>query len=773
MPGGQATATDEEEQPVVDVVALPRGGLWLETPLGALQLGSPPETLKDTLARKDGVPRIVVLPPRLVDVRRGVSEADIEFPIYWNLFVKRRPLIVVGTAEQGQAIRTAVQESLLGPPIQDLRADVAPGRHVPDLAREHGWFRRGDYQRDGMLSLDDAILFLPAGPGAPARVVDGEHVVVVRLERDEVIVTIDEGEPVRLPREPPAPTTTAPPPTTPPTTTTNAPFLPPRFGVTVLGRSHGFDPDPRERTTGFVLWVGGRGVMVDPPVNSTLLLKESDIDAGLIDSAILTHVHADHDAGILQKAVEGGRVRLFTSPTIFGSWLRKWSALAGIPDAELRRLVDFHPVQVGRPVDVHGAKLLFRFTLHSIPTLAFEAHYEGASFNYSGDTLNDPRVIDEMYRAGCMDPERREELSHFDWSHDLVFHESGVPPLHTPIERLDALDEDVKKRLRVLHVTPARMAGHPGLVVAQPGRDATIDIPVTPPPAARVLRHLTLLGRTPLFAHLPLARAAELLGAAREVRFAAGERFIRAGTTNEDLLYVVTGGKAAVLRDGAQLNVYGPGDYIGEAGVFLQRPRNADVEALTDLEVLAVDGAVARRVCEGTDVPTMVERHARVRDLGPWAVLERAAPFAGMTATQKNAFETLLVPFDVGAGTRLVAPDVAADRVAFLLEGPVVLDGPAFDDAPTTTLAPDGALLGDVTALLAARSQPHGAVVVGGRARGFFLYRDDLVRFLDDNPGVRVRVEPWTAQAATSTQAAMARMVTEHVGDEAAAVGAE
>ena len=34
---------------------LSRGGLWLMTPLGALQLGAPPETLKDTLAQQDAV----------------------------------------------------------------------------------------------------------------------------------------------------------------------------------------------------------------------------------------------------------------------------------------------------------------------------------------------------------------------------------------------------------------------------------------------------------------------------------------------------------------------------------------------------------------------------------------------------------------------------------------------------------------------------------------------------------------------------------------------
>ena len=35
------------------------------------------------------------------------------------------------------------------------------------------------------------------------------------------------------------------------------------FGVTVLGNSHGFDP--AGSTSGFVLWIYGKGVMVDPP----------------------------------------------------------------------------------------------------------------------------------------------------------------------------------------------------------------------------------------------------------------------------------------------------------------------------------------------------------------------------------------------------------------------------------------------------------------------------------------------------------------------------
>ena len=49
-------------------------------------------------------------------------------------------------------------------------------------------------------------------------------------------------------------------------------FTPPSFGVTVLGNSHGFDPGGS--TSGYVLWLNGRGVMIDPPPFAGRTLEE-------------------------------------------------------------------------------------------------------------------------------------------------------------------------------------------------------------------------------------------------------------------------------------------------------------------------------------------------------------------------------------------------------------------------------------------------------------------------------------------------------------------
>ncbi len=726
---------------MADVVALPRGGLWVDTPAGPIQLGAPAETIKDTLQREGGVPRTVILPRTLVDVRRGRSLADVEFPIYFNLFARSRPLTVVGTPAQEERIRAAIQESLLGPEELDVAQDVVEGARVPDLRREQAHFRKGRYT-SGRLELEDALDFR-AFHGEPIDLGSG---VVLTADDDGWVVRVNDAEHARLPAQPPAL------PARPVQPSVRPPFVPPRFGVTVLGRSHGFDPDPNERTSGFVLWVGGRGLMVDPPVRSTEILAAADVDLKLIDGVLLTHCHADHDAGTLEKAVEAGRVTLYTTPTIFHSYQRKWSALSGIPADELTRLFDFRPVKIGAPFDIHGAKFLFRFTLHSIPTIAFEAHLDGRSFNYSSDTLNDPRQIEGIFAAGHMERERRDELLHFNWRHDLIFHEAGVPPLHTPLACLEALPVDVRARTYVLHTTPSRLSPTSGLQLAPTG---TIDLRVEAPAESRVIRNLALLGRARLFSTLPLERAAELLAASKEIKVPAGRRFIVAGDElterGGDTLYVVTGGRASVRRGDRELKVYGLGDYLGETAVFLGRPRNADVVALTDLELLAVDGATARRACDGTDIPDLVKRHAKVREWDAWSVLEETELFAGLTTTQKNELETFLHPTSLRHGS-VVVRDGARARDLFLVHS-----GQVDSTGDGAGVLERGAVVGDAQAVLSGAIQPRGGKA-RGPVRGFRIGKSDLAGFLDRNPSIMVRVQPWSAPDATSSPAAWSLM---------------
>src|SRR5262249_51485474 len=77
------------------VIPLRRGGAIVETSIGAVQFGAPPETLKDALNAGLEVPSIFVLPRVWFSRRRGASLAPLAVPAYHNYFVCRRPVPVV------------------------------------------------------------------------------------------------------------------------------------------------------------------------------------------------------------------------------------------------------------------------------------------------------------------------------------------------------------------------------------------------------------------------------------------------------------------------------------------------------------------------------------------------------------------------------------------------------------------------------------------------------------------------------------------------------
>ncbi|NUO49781.1 MAG: cAMP/cGMP-dependent 3',5'-cyclic-AMP/GMP phosphodiesterase, partial [Polyangiaceae bacterium] len=92
---------------------LPRGGTYVKTPIGPVQVGVPPETIKDSMALGIPLPGVFVVPPELFDRRRGLTLAEIEFPAYYNYFVlKRRARVVVETNDTADRLRTMMRESL-------------------------------------------------------------------------------------------------------------------------------------------------------------------------------------------------------------------------------------------------------------------------------------------------------------------------------------------------------------------------------------------------------------------------------------------------------------------------------------------------------------------------------------------------------------------------------------------------------------------------------------------------------------------------------------
>lgn len=706
------------------VVRLSRGGTYVPTPHGPVQVGVPPETIKDALAAGLEVPSVFVVPPELFDRRRGLTLAEVEFPSYFNYFVrKKRTTLIVDDADVEKRLRTVFRESLFGPPNPDRDDEFArdfPRDRRPRFAQEIDHFRRGPDAR--RTDVDDLVRFLRLDDGPAA--LDGG----LRVERREEGYAILDGDhllgvaPGRV-ELPARPSRSMHPP---------APFEPPAFGVTVLGASHGFDPSGK--TTGFVLWVGGRGVLVDPPCDTTEHLRERGVMPKVIEGVILTHCHADHDAGVLAKLLEEGRVRLWTTPTILGSFLRKYSALSGISQDLLRRTFSFSPVTIGQPTSIGGAELVFFYTLHSIPALGFEAYYGGKSLALSGDSLYDPARIRAICDAGVITPARRDALIDFPWHHNVVLHEAGVPPLHTPVAALAALPDTVKERLLLVHIAKKDVPPETGLRAAEVGLDRTIRIEVEPPELAGAADLLGVFCAVDFFRELPMSRGREVLTLAGRRRVPAGTRIIAQDAQGAEF-FVIASGTVSVERDGEVIKTYHAGDYFGETALVLDQPRTADVIARTDVELAVLDRHGFSYLLRGTDIPRRLVRLARAREERAWEVVEQNAALRQLTGAQRTQLLSYLEVVRVEAGEVLWSQGDEVRHVVLLDDARVVLEG------ENGRLEPfgGGALLAEIDALRS--GAPHettARVVDGGR-----IHRAgaaEFSKFLADNPGVLLQL---------------------------------
>lgn len=253
-------------------------------------------------------------------------------------------------------------------------------------------------------------------------------------------------------------------------------FHPPSFGVTVLGNSHGFDKNGS--TSGYVIWVNGRGIMVDPPPYSSATLEREGIRPQLIIGLIITHCHADHDAGAFQKVLTGSRVSVITSPCIYNSFIRKYAALSGLKPNILKQSHRFRPAIVGKPLHFQGASFEFNFSLHAIPCMSFKVCWRGRSIVFTGDHLNSPPVLEQLKDKGILSEGRWKDLSQLPIQEcDVLLHEAGTPPIHTPLSVLQALPEEVRNRLYVVHTSD--LPPDCGLQIAPTGTAGTIRLDQT------------------------------------------------------------------------------------------------------------------------------------------------------------------------------------------------------------------------------------------------------------------------------------------------------
>jgi CRP-like cAMP-binding protein len=702
-------------------IELPRGGYVVDTSQGRIQFGAPPETIKDSLTTEQGVPEILVLPREMFNWNKGINVADMEFPIYYHFFIRGQRPLICGTMEQARLLATALQEAVFGPQHFDLRddsIDIGDEVFVPDIRGELAFFR-GDLSlkslfryrpfRDNRLTIGEVTVTINAADDY--ELYDGDEHVATIPGRISYTARFDIGR------------------------TLPEPFKPPRFGVTCLGPSHGFDP--RDNTSGFIIWLNHNGIMVDPPVNSTEWLLQSNVNPKFIDSIILTHCHADHDAGTFQKILEEGRVTIYTTRTVMESFLRKYSAFSGEPTTYLRRLFSFQPIYIGRPVTIHGGEFDIFYALHSIPTMGFRLSFQGKSFVYSSDHQGDPQVQRKMLDEGAMSRERYDQLQNFPWDSDVIYHESGIAPLHTPLKFLASLPEDVQSRTVVYHIAEKdfKAIDETSLQRATFGIENTLYFETEPSVYEDAYRALDILKRLDFFESLPVKKVQEFLSIIERRHFARGEKVIEEGTKG-DYFYIIESGNASVMKEnlvrGKKLGAY---EYFGEVALLTGSTRTADIVADTELETIVIPKDRFVNFVSGTEFGKVLQRVIDRRDIRTWNLLVESDSFARLSDYQRMWLESYLEPASFERGGTIVRQGEPLPGLYIVTNGSVE----ARNGLGRVRTVERGQTIGMLHRIM--RDEPAlYTYTSSGPVKLLFMKRKDALELIDRNPGLAMRI---------------------------------
>src|SRR5262245_10924448 len=574
----------------------------LFSPDGAtrVKLGSLSRTTKDILREGLQGDHLFILPASLFEGK--TNYADIEFLVYLNFFLRQKTRTrIAGTSRQRQVLHRLLTLTLFGlfdpaapepPSFEELAEAYGVGSretyHFLRTAHELYGTRRDDSPGSPLLTIDDYVDFVTLDgettviplPSAEVRLSPagrGFDVRIVQPDGRSSEKQLEVGTPPRLLRRVPTEFREA------------IQFASdrPRFGVTPLGTSHGFDANGD--CTSFIIWLDSKGMLVDPSSEALAYLDQIGIAPHDVPYVFLTHIHADHDAGLVEKLMSGSQTRVIASDPVFRSFIEKARLVTG-RDFEREGLVKHISANPGRRVRVEVAdefaQLDTRWNLHPIPTNGFKLMFGGRTLGYSGDTQFDPQMLEDFRRRGTLAEREFEDLMYFFWTRDgkptvdLLYHEAGIPPIHTDTNALHALPEAITSRISLVHIADGDVP--PGFAPGKPRLFATQALlPPTPRSRRRVL--LETMRSVAYLYDIPSSTLETLLHGAEVVTHFPDEVIIREGPVapGEPVHFQIIADGRVSVRDGRRVvTTLGRADTFGEWGISHQSGfRAADVVA--------------------------------------------------------------------------------------------------------------------------------------------------------------------------------------------------
>ena len=364
----------------------------------------------------------------------------------------------------------------------------------------------------------------------------------------------------------------------------------PYMGANFLGVGSGFAANRKDSC--LIVWTEGRGIMVDafPDTNRQCLCYGiSEMDVRYV---LLTHVHSDHDAGLVEKILQGERVKIISTRIIFDSFLRKVAAITLFPIDVVEGFIDFLEVEPHKTIKLPGFKSSYfclDYSLHSIPTVRFVVTYKENKtgvkkvISHSGDTKFDIGKINGWYETGVLSQKRRDALLGFIWEAHLIIHEVGGGVLHTELNSLEEVKPSYKKKMVLVHQHDDPIA-HPFFRFAREGQSESI-IKTRKNGSSSDLEKVKHVA---LFKKLPQNRLLDMLTFSEIVKYKPDE-VVFSQNDFGDAFYIILDGFAEVVIDGKSCAIYETGKFFGELAITTPNPyRRATIRAKSPLTLLKI-----------------------------------------------------------------------------------------------------------------------------------------------------------------------------------------
>jgi hypothetical protein len=445
---------------------LTEGSFLVCSPQGNVLFGCPPEILKRILAQHLPMPDTVVVPSNLHHFHS--SQASLEFPLYHFLFVQRglernRKFQVVASPEQCSGLERLLSVTVLGPKVQEMVKAGCTEDMAREIFQETHFLSLKNPKTHEQYQIPEMINFFPLETGKRCNVYPQRGKlpdVLVQRDGDAKFRLLFGEESVDLDLSVTAPQT-------PNYEIKHKPFdaAQDRFSLTVLGRSNGFDP--RDPANGYVLNLGGRIVVWDCPAYLNLHLEKLKLDYKKVDALVLSHVHEDHLDAV--ESLRDPPLELWATPEVYFSLLVKLSALYNCSLEDAKRFHKWHRIDVGKPVEICGARFDFFHSVHAIPAIGsrIESKSGGktARLTISGDHLS-KAALESMRSGGGISPRRFEQMSKLiKGDEDLVLVDAGGGAIHGDYR--DYLDSPM--RIAFMHTGLIQEALPPNMKLVESG----------------------------------------------------------------------------------------------------------------------------------------------------------------------------------------------------------------------------------------------------------------------------------------------------------------